>query len=158
MTTIATSTRRARGALLFLASCFGLLLLAAPAQAQDVCGDLEDMTNETLDLYLEELNDEFDVDLNDGDLCTKLTENFIKACQTAVKDAVKCIQNQFKNLNKQNQTACKVLALDVNACTTLHKNEAKAGSDEVAAAGNEESDDCETIAADEYFDVCMFGF
>jgi hypothetical protein len=159
MTRIVTSLRLANWRLALLGAVTCLLLGALPSSAQDVCGDLEDMTEETLDLYIDELNEEWDVDLNDGDLCTKLTENFIKGCQTAVKDAAKCIQNQIKALSKQNQTACKALAgSEASACSASYKDEAKSDSDEVADFARAESDDCETFAAEDYFDVCMFGF
>src|SRR5262245_34580027 len=79
MMTDTASRWNVRSSLALLAGLTGLLLGALPAQAQEVCGDLGDMSNETVDLYLDELEDEFGVDLNDPELCTELTKNFIKA-------------------------------------------------------------------------------
>jgi len=158
MMTNTASRWNVRWGLALLAGLTGLLLGALPAQAQEVCGDLGDMSSETLDLYLEELEDEFDVDLDDGELCTELTKNFIKACQTGVKNAVKCIQSQIKALNKQNQTLCKALAgPDADECVALFKNDSSAASDAVKAEGDTESATCEEFAAEIFFSICMFG-
>ena len=145
---------------MLLAGMTAVLFAALPAQAQEVCADPGDVPEDVTELYLEELEEEFDVDLNDAELCEKLTENFVKACQSAVKDAVKCIQNQIKTLNKQNQTLCKALAPppEVNACTTNYKNSSKAGSEAVAEEGELQAGICESLAAFEFNEVCLFGF
>lgn len=158
MKTMEIALRGSQRSLMLLAGTTALLFAALPAQAQDVCGDLGDIPSEVTELYLDELDDEFAVDLNDADLCTKLTENFVKACQTAVKDAVKCIQNQIKTLNKQNQTLCKALSLNPNECASFYKDTSKAGSQAVADEGDDQSANCAVFAADEFYDVCLFGF
>jgi hypothetical protein len=136
----------------------GLLLGALPASAQ-ICGDLGDVGGETFDAYIDLLNEDFEVDLNDEDLCTSLTKIFIKGCQSAVKDAGKCIQNQTGNLSKFGQTACKELAGSfVSECVDDYKQEAKFGNELVKAAVEDESADCEEDLAFDFFDVCMFGF
>ncbi len=160
MTTIATSLRSARWGLALLGGVAGLLLTALPAQAQELCGLLPDAAENALDLYLDELDDEFSVNLNDGDLCGKLTQNFIKACETAVKDTVKCIQNQVKNLAKQNQTLCTGLnsGSAASECSSFYKNQSKSIAEAIAIFGSMESDECAAVAAAEFFDVCMYGF
>ncbi len=100
---------------------------------------------------------EWGVGFNDEDLCTTLTKNFIKACQNAVKDSVKCIDKQINTLSKQNQTLCK--AFDEGSdCVDSYKDDAKGDSDEVGDIGDSESGFCETEAAEIFFDICMFGF
>ena len=154
------SLRSARWALALIGGLAGLSFGALPAQAQgtELCGDIEDMADQAFETYLEELDEEFALDLGDEKLCESLTKNFIKACQTAVKDSVKCFQNQIKSLSKQDQTACKALAgSGVSECVTFYKNREKSYSNEVQAIGDDQSDDCETVNADEFFDICMFG-
>jgi len=154
-----TMTRESQRRVLLLAGMTVLLFAALPAQAQEVCADIDDVPEEVTELYVDELNDEFSVDLNDADLCSKLTDNFIKACQTAVKDAAKCIQNQIKTLSKQNQTLCKALAgPDAKECASFYKDLAKNTSEAIATESRLRSEQCATIAADEYFDICLFGF
>ena len=153
-----TTLRGVRSGLALLAGVAGLLFGATPARAQDVCGDLEDIAAETLDLYLDELSDEFDTGLNDDALCTKLMDNFSKACQTAAKDAVKCIQNQIKALNKQNETACKALeGPGADSCVAFYKNQSKASSEEVKAEGDDQAALCGGEAAEAFWFTCMFG-
>lgn len=157
MSKITTRFRLAKGRLVLLAALMGMLFGAAPASAQ-ICGDLADV-GETFDAYIDLLDEDFEVDLNDEDLCTSLTKIFIKGCQMAVKDAGKCIQNQTGNLSKFGQTACKELAGSfVSECVDDYKQEAKFGNELVKAAVEDESADCEGDLAFEFFDICMFGF
>jgi hypothetical protein len=156
MTTIESMLGHARWGLALLAGLTALMFAGAPAQAQEVCADIGGISDEVLDLYLDELDDEWGVDLNDGDLCTALTKNFIKACQNAVKDSVKCIDKQLGTLNKQNQTLCKAFD-EGSGCVNFYKDMAKDNSNEVRSIGDFESDECETFAADDFFDICMFG-
>ena len=160
MTTITLSLRSARWALALIMGMTGLLLGSVPAQAQDICGDLEDAAEDALDLYVDELDEEFSVDLADEDLCVTLTKNFIKACQTAVKDTVKCIQNQIKSLGKQNQSLCKGLLEgdEESGCSSFYKNQQKSFSESITALGEDEASDCEIFMAEDFFDICLFGF
>jgi hypothetical protein len=157
MTTIETLRGHVRWGLALLAGLTALSFSGGPAQAQEICGDLEGLAEDVLDLYLDELDDEWGVGFNDEDLCTTLTKNFIKACQNAVKDSVKCIDKQINTLSKQNQTLCK--AFDEGSdCVDSYKDDAKGDSDEVGDIGDSESGFCETEAAEIFFDICMFGF
>jgi hypothetical protein len=160
MTTIESLRGHARWGLALLAGLTALVFSGAPAQAQEVCADIEGIAGEVLDLYLDELDDEWGVDLNDSDLCTTLTKNFIKACQNAVKNSVKCIDKQLGTLSKQNQTVCKTVYAgnDASACANSYKEDAKDDSDEVGSIGDSESEICETFAAADFFDVCVSGF
>ena len=147
-----------RSGLALVAGLTGLLFGALPSHAQTVCGDLNDMTEETVQLYLEELEDEFDIDLNDPELCADLTENFIKACQTGVKNAVKCIQSQIKALSKQNQTACKALAGPAaDECVAFYKNDSQTSAEEVKQEAETETVSCAEFGAEIFFSICMFG-
>lgn len=161
MKTLTMALRRLHRRPLLLAGLTALLFAALPAQAQlgDTCPTLNDIPEETLDLYLDELEDEFGADQGDDELCSKLTDNFVKACQTAVKDALKCLQNQFKALNQQNQTLCKALAgSGVDACTNYYKNSSKAASEVMKNDAGFRTANCEQNAADEFYDVCYSGF
>jgi hypothetical protein len=156
MATIETSTRGARWGLALLAGMAGLLT-GMPAQAQ-VCGASDSMREELLDLYLDELDDEFEVDTGDEEFCSKLTENFVKACRTLIKDTVKCVKNQISSLGKQNKESCKEFAPGDSDCTGFYKDLTKEGLAGVSGVGDEEAELCELDSAEEFFDVCMFGF
>lgn len=158
MATIGTSTRGARWGLALLGGMLGLLFTGLPAQAQMICGASEDMREDLLELYIEELADEFEVDTGDEEFCSKLTENFIKACQTLVKDTFKCVKNQIASLGKQNKTSCGEFAPGDSECTAFFKNQTKEGEAAVSGAADEESALCELDSAEEFFDICMFGF
>jgi len=158
MTTIVNRFAFIRSAVALLAGVAALSFVPRPAAAQEVCADLEGLAEEALDLYLDELDDEFGVDLNNPDLCTKLAENYIKACQKAAKDNVKCFQNQIKAIDKQNQTACKALFTGPSAseCSEDSKNQAKDRSDQVTNDAEDAAVGCESLA-DDFFQVCMEG-
>jgi hypothetical protein len=153
-----TLLRRASCGVALLAGIAGWLLAAAPAQAQEVCGNLASSSDDALALYLDELDSEWGVPIADEGLCTRLTQNFVKGCQTAVKDTVKCIQGQIGGIAKQNQIACKVLATgDSSDCIASFKAEAKNASNAAANTGSDKAVVCAGTAADSYFDVCMLG-
>lgn len=159
MESIHETLRNARWRQALLGSLAGLLFVAHPVQAQDVCADLSNVADEAFDLYIEQLDEEFDVGLANAELCGKLTENFVKGCQTAAKDAVKCIQNQVKSLDKQNQAACKALAGDdVDACKAFYQDRSKNDLVGVASDGDDQSTACAGEQADDFYDACFFGF
>jgi hypothetical protein len=140
----------------------GWLLAAAPAQAQpapEVCGNLETTAQDALGLYLDELDSEWTVPIADEGVCTKLTQSFAKACQYAVRDTVKCLQNQIGTLNRQNQIACRGLSKgNAASCIESFTQQAKNAADAVGNAGKDQSAECSGAASDTYFNVCMLGF
>ena len=90
----ANSMRRAGSLLTLLGGMAALLFLADPAQAQVCEADLEDLAEDVLELYIDELNSVWGVDLENEEFCTKVANNFFKACQSAAIDNIKCLQNQ----------------------------------------------------------------
>jgi hypothetical protein len=160
MKAIETMLRRGSLGLALLVGMAGGLLAAAPAQAQAqaVCGNLATTPEDALGFYLDELDAEWNLPIADEALCTKLTQNFVKACQTAVKDTVKCIQDQIGTLNKQNQIACKGLSKGNSAsCIESFTQQAKNAADAVSNTGRDKAAVCAGTQADAYFNVCMLG-
>ena len=147
-----TSTRLWKQALAALGVLAGLALAPAPAQAQ-ICGDFEDLAEDLLDAYFEEFEDFFTLSAN---TCDSMKSTFAKACDTAVKDAVKCAQNQIKALPKAGKPACKENFENPSDCDQNFKNEAELANNIVSLEANDAKQDCE-IAADDFWDVCRFG-
>jgi hypothetical protein len=162
MTAIETLMRRASCGLVLLGGIAGWLLAAGPAQAQaapEVCGNLETTAQDALGFYLDELDSEWTVPIADEGLCKQLTQSFAKACQFAVRDTVRCIQNQIGTLNKQNQIACKGLSQgNAASCIESFTQQAKNAAAAAGNAGKDQAAECSGEAADTYFNVCMLGF
>ena len=121
-------TCRGRLTIALLGGIASALLLTAPARAQELCGgDLEGLPDQILGLYLERLAEEPGVGLEDEEFCSKLTQNFVKACQTAAKDGIKCHLAQVSALETQNREGCKVYEPANKDCVTSFKTTAKTG-------------------------------
>lgn len=150
---------RRRG-LALLGGVAGLWLGAQPAAAQFACADLGDVPEDMLEFYLVEFDEDFAVDLGDEALCAVLTQTFVKACSTAVKDTAKCLQNAFSNLGRQRQAGCKGLLSgdDAKACSAQAKSLASGAVSRIKQEAGFLTEDCEGYVAEEYFEVCMFGF
>jgi hypothetical protein len=136
-----------------LGALAGLALAPASAQAQ-VCGDLEEIADDLLDEYFDELGDFFTLSEK---TCDSMTSTFFKACTTAVKDSVKCFKTQFKSLPKAAKPACKENFEDPSDCEQSFKNDEQLLNNIIAQEAEFANDDCED-AADDFWDVCRFGF
>lgn len=162
MKTMEKALRASLHTLVLLTGIFTLLFAALPARAQlqdGACPRLNDVPEEILNLYLDELEDEFEADFGGDALCSALRKNFVKACQTAVKDALKCIQNQLKTVDKQNQALCKALAgPGLDACANYYKNSSKAAAEVMKTDAGFRAENCEQDAGQDFYDVCFNGF
>jgi hypothetical protein len=153
-------TCRSRVTIALWGGIASVLLLTAPARAQEICGgDLAGLPDQILDLYLEQLTQEPGVGLEDEDFCSKLTQNFVKACQTAAKDSTRCELALVSALDAQNREGCKVFVTpaEVKDCMNSFKTTAKTAKSELTSQRMELESECEDLA-DAFFDVCMFGF
>lgn len=130
----------------------GLAFAPAPAQAQ-VCGDLDDIAEDLLVAYFDELADFFTLSEKS---CDAMTSTFFKACNTAVKDAVKCLQRQIGEIPKAAKPGCREAAKNPSSCESVFKDQAKLESGFVEDEAQFAYGDCES-AADEFWDVCRFG-
>ncbi len=131
----------------------GLALAPAPAQAQ-VCGDLKDVAGDLLDSYFESLGDLFTLSEK---TCNSMTNTFLKACNTAVKDAVKCSQRQIGEIPKAAKPACKENFQTPSDCDNVYKSQAQLANNIVTQDANSAYNDCQD-AADEFLATCRFGF
>lgn len=153
MRRIGISTGTWTRSLAVLGAVAGLAFAPAPAQAQ-VCGDFEEVAEDLLDEYFDELGGFFTLSET---TCDSMTSTFFKACTTAVKDATKCFQTQFKSLPKAAKPACKENFEDPSDCEQSFKNNEQMLNNLIAEEASFANDDCED-AADEFWDVCRFGF
>jgi len=131
----------------------GLALAPAPAQAQ-ICGEFDEIAEDLLDAYFDELGDFFTLSEK---TCDAMTGTFSKACNTAVKDAVKCFQRQIGELPKAAKPACKEAAKNPSLCDQAFKDDAGEAKDIVSLQADSAYDDC-IVAANDFWDVCRFGF
>ena len=153
-------TCKSRVTIALLGGIASAMLLTAPARALEICGgDLEDLPDQILDVYLDQLAADPGVGLEDEEFCSKLTQNFVKACQSAVKDSIKCQMAQVSALDTQNREGCKVFVPrdEAKDCMNSFKTTAKSAQTELKNQQAELALECENLA-DAYFDVCMFGF
>lgn len=131
----------------------GLALAPGPAQAQ-ICGEFEEIADDLLDVYFDELGDFFTLSEN---TCDAMTKEFAKACDTAVKDAQKCAERQLDSVPKVAKPACKEAAQNPSDCDKEFKDDAKDAKQLVGAGADFAFGECED-AADEFFETCRFGF
>ena len=137
--------------LVALAALAALALAPAPAQAQ-ICGELDDISEDLLGVYYEELGGFFTLS---QESCESMTKTFHKACNTAVKDAVKCIERQLDNITKAAKPGCKENFEDSSACDQEFKNEAEQEKEIVSQEANFANADC-ADDADSFFSACRF--
>lgn len=149
-----TAKRCAKGGCAALAMLAGLALAPAPAQAQ-VCGDLDEIAEELLDAYYDAFG-EFLLFGWSEKTCDSMTNTFFKACNTAVKDAVKCAQRQIGEIPKAAKPLCKEASKVPSECEGSYKDDAEDASDSVSDEAQGAYDDCE-LAADDFWDICRFG-
>jgi hypothetical protein len=154
----ATRLRTTRLALALLQASAALLFAAAPAAAQQICGNVLDAADDTLDLHLQNLGFGIGVPVDDEEVCEKLTGYFVKGCLDAIRRVSDCLLGQFSSLAKQNKYACKATpGGGGSSCVDEVEEELKAGRQALKQLGADVAEECEGSAADEYFDVCMNG-
>jgi hypothetical protein len=141
-------------AVIVLAAAFAVALAATPARAQ--CADPEDIVEDVYEIFYEEIGDEF-FGFFDEDICDKLTQTVVKACQKAASDNAKCYGRVYKSLLSGGKTACSTTGSDKNECNAFYKNFNDGVKLEIEAFEQQVSDDC-LDEADEFWDNCYFGF
>jgi hypothetical protein len=152
MTTSETSMRFWKRGLAAMGVLTSLALAPAPAQAQ-ICGELDDIADDLLDAYIDVLEEVFSFPLFDEKTCDSMAKAFLKQCDTAVKDAVKCSDRQLDGIPKVAKPACKLASKNPSQCDDDFKELADAEKQAVDDLAPSAHEDCED-AADELFDIC----
>jgi hypothetical protein len=140
-------------AVIVLAAASGVALAATPARAQ--CADPEDIVEDVYDIFYDELGDEF-FGFFDEEICDKLTQTVVKACQKAASDNAKCYERVYKSLLSGHKTACSTTGSDKSECNAFYKSYNDSVNAEIEFFEQDVSDDCEDEAGS-FWDVCYSG-
>jgi hypothetical protein len=150
---IEISLRMGKQGLAALGILAGLALAPTPAQAQ-VCAEPDEIADELLDEYIDQFEDFFPLSKK---TCESMAKTFYKACNTAVKDSVKCADHAVGSIPKAAKPGCKEASMVPSECNQFFKNQAEAINDFVEALAELAYDDC-IDAAETFSDICEFPF
>ena len=131
----------------------GVTLSPVAAQAQ-ICGEPPDIAEDLLEFYVSEFEDLFTLS---EQTCDAMAKEFLKACDTAVKDAVKVRRAPARRVPKAAKPACKEASQNPSDCAGDYKDDAKDDKQLVEAGANFAFGECED-EADKFWDTCRFGF
>lgn len=145
------STRLWKQGLAALGVLAGLALAPAPAQAQ-ICGEPDEIASDLLDVYFDTFGDSF---VLDSDTCNAMAKVFLQACNSAVKDAVKCADRQIDSIPKAAKPYCKEFSKNPSDCDKNFKDDAEEDKDFVDGEAADAYDECNE-ARDLFVNVCRF--
>jgi hypothetical protein len=124
-----------------LGSAASLALFCVPAQAQ-ICGEPGEAADALVEFYGDEFEDFFP---QDEKPCEQLAKTFLKACNSAVKDAAKCAERQLDAIPKAAKSACEGTK-NPSDCVGTFEDDVADEKDSVADEADEGFADCENNA------------
>lgn len=151
MRMIEISLRMGKQGLAALGVLVGLALAPASAQAQ-ICAEPDEIADQLLDEYIDQFEDFFPLSEK---TCESMAKTFYKACNTAVKDSVKCANHAVDSIPKAAKPGCNENGKNPSSCKQAFKEEAEDVNDFVDDEAALAYDDC-IDAAEVFFDVCRF--